>query len=156
MLNKIIEILNDYQAAHDRDIISLSDEQIAEIRAGITYLEELNNMGLVGVNDNLKKRVDVLQNAIIDSSSSVTSSDIRVTRKDFLEIYNKVMEGMAADCDNDIYEEGKYHNMIYGKDFTVHWNGIYCDCLDGCHPCNYLIPAIENIEVDADGEEVDL
>ena len=61
---------------------------------------------------------------------------------------------MFAEHDKDIYD-GKYHNMIEHKDFTVHWNGIYCDCLDCCHPSNYLIPAIKDIEEDAEGFEVE-
>ena len=153
MVNKIIETLKEYLASHDRDIITLSEESQAEIKAQIKYLECMKDFSYVAEIENLKTRIESLQDVIVGRTAP-SSSDQRVTRKDFVAIYEKVIKGLENENENDI-EDGACFNQIYGKDFTVHWNGIYCDCLDGCNPCNYLIPAIENIEEDSDGFEVE-
>lgn len=73
--------------------------------------------------------------------------DIKVTRTEFLRVYNKELNAMFDNEDSDC------DNNIYGKSITVHWNGIYCDCGDGATPSNYIIPAIE--ECDDELEEED-
>ena len=39
---------------------------------------------------------------------------------------------------------------IYGHDFTIHWNGIYCNVGDGATPANHIIPAIEDCSEELD------
>lgn len=147
MINKIIDTLNKYIAN------TSTEESKAEIQAQIKYLECMKNFSYVKEIENLKIRVETLQEVIVNRSLS-SSSDYRVSRKDFIEIYDKVTEGWNKEIDNNI-DNGPCENQIYGKDFTIHWNGIYCDCLDGCHPCNYLIPAIKDIDEDAEGFEIE-
>ena len=64
MIDKIIGTLNEYLAAHDRDIIALSDEQKAEIKAEIKYMECMKDFSYVAEIEELKTRVESLQNAI--------------------------------------------------------------------------------------------
>lgn len=153
MIDKVIGTLKEYLAAHDRDIIVLSDEQKAEIKAEITFMECMRESSYIEEVKNLKTRIDSLQNAIIDLVSPVPPAEKRVTRKDFLEIYNKCLSGMFEDQENGIWES-EHKKKIYGKDITVHWNGIYCDCYDGATPCNHIIPGIKSLDEELSGEEV--
>ena len=73
------------------------------------------------------------------------NNDVRVSRVDFLKIYDNALNEMfdaPEDEDND----------IYGYDITVHWHGIYCNCGDGAIPCNHIIPAIMNCNEEDDEE----
>ena len=59
--------------------------------------------------------------------------DKQVTMKEFLEIYNKAL------AEDDYYKSG-----IYGKDVTIHWNGIYCNVGDGATAYNHIICGLED------------
>ena len=93
------------------------------------------------------RRIELLQQAITDLLHKADHGphDVRVSKTDFLQMYQKALDYMWEQeeksedpCDGS--------NDIYGKNFTVHWNGIYCDCGDGAAPSNYIIPAIEGID----------
>ena len=75
--------------------------------------------------------------------------DKKVTRAEFLEIYKKALDEMFASDTDD--------NDIYGKEVTVHWNGIYCSVEDGATAYNTVISAIEDAmdELDAEPERLD-
>jgi len=73
--------------------------------------------------------------------------DKMVTRKDFLRAYRQELDAMWNDDNTDKYN-------IYGKDFTIHWNGIYCNVGDGATPSNYIIPAIQDCDEELDEEEI--
>ena len=71
--------------------------------------------------------------------------DVRVSRNDFVKIYNDAVNYMFDHPELD-------DNDVYGYDVTVHWHGIYCNCSDGATAANHIIPAIENCEEEI-GEE---
>lgn len=64
--------------------------------------------------------------------------DRQVSVEEFLRIYSEALSKHWNDMNNDDVE--KYG--IYGQDFTIHWNGIYCNVGDGATPANHIIPAI--------------
>ena len=68
--------------------------------------------------------------------------DRKVSMTEFLEIYNRALE------EEDLTESG-----IYGKDVTIHWNGIYCNVGDGATAYNYIISSIEDV-IEENGEEL--
>lgn len=69
--------------------------------------------------------------------------DIKVTRKEFVELYEKAVDCMFDNLDNGIEDDDK--NEIYGHDVTVHWHGLYCNCLDGAAVSNHIIPGIKGL-----------
>ena len=85
-----------------------------------------------------EKRINMLQEAILElSKTAAVHQDVRVSKKDFLDIYKKALDDMDEHLDED--------NDIYGHDFTVHWHGIYCNCGDGAIAYNYIVDAIEGL-----------
>ena len=90
--------------------------------------------------EDYEKRLEFLQEAVkqLTRTHTTSTADIRVSKKDFLAIYDKGLD----DKDND----------IYGHDITVHWHGIYCNCGDGAIPSNYIIPSIKDM-LDEDDDE---
>lgn len=64
----------------------------------------------------------------------------KVTREEFLRIYEEALDNMFSSDEDDAGE--KYG--IYGKDITIHWNGIYCSVSDGATAYNHIITAIED------------
>lgn len=91
---------------------------------------------------------EMLRKAILQLTSKITNSDVRVSRKDFVKIHTMTVEDMFDKVDNN--EED---NEIYGYPVTVHWHGIYCDCSDGATPSNLIIPAIEDCDDELCGME---
>ena len=71
--------------------------------------------------------------------------DKQVTMKEFLEIYNKAL------AEDDYYKSG-----IYGKDVTIHWNGIYCSVGDGATAYNEIISNIAAVIEENEPNELDL
>ena len=74
-------------------------------------------------------------------------ADRKVTRREFMKIYNRELEIM----DND--DDGVDKAKIYGYPITIHWNGIYCDCGDGATPYNNIISNIESCDSELDNED---
>ena len=93
----------------------------------------------------LTRRIELLQTAITEliHNTNHGSHDVRVSRTDFLEMYQKALDEFFDNMEKPNCDE--LPNDIYGKDFFVHWNGIYCNCGDGAAISNYLIPGIEGI-----------
>ena len=95
-----------------------------------------------------EKRLDLMQAAIKQlMKKDGTFEDVRVSKADFLAIYQKALKEMwdiMDKCEGDETPDD-ITNDICGHDFTVHWHGIYCNCGDGAAPSNYIIPGIEGI-----------
>lgn len=144
MINKIIKTLNGYVLLNNADV--LSEEQKAEVKAEIKYLSELDSI------DALRKRIDMLQDALIEAISPTPKKDLRVTRKDFIQMYDKCTSRMFDDFDKGI-EGGPNEKKIYNNDVTVHWNGIYCDCSDGAIAWNHIIEGVKGVDSE-EGDEL--
>ena len=98
-----------------------------------------------------EKRIELLQDAIKQlMKEDATPGDVRVGKIDFLAIYQKALDEMFDNMEKPNFDE--LPNDIYGYDITVHWHGIYCNCGDGAVVCNNLIPAIEDVLSEDDGE----
>ena len=98
-----------------------------------------------------EKRLELMQDAIKQlMKEGGTSEDVRVSKKDFLTIYNKALNEMFDLMEKPNFDEQP--NDIYGHDITVHWHGIYCNCGDGAVVCNNLIPGIEGVISEDDSE----
>lgn len=82
---------------------------------------------------------EMLRKALFKLTSKMEISDVRVSRQDFLKIYNDALDFMF---NHPELEE----NDIYGYEITVHWHGMYCSCSDGATPSNHLIPAIDDCD----------
>ena len=95
----------------------------------------------------LESRIKMLQKATMDllNSKGKSNKDIRVSKLDFLALYNDALNEMFDQPDED-------ENDIYGYDITIHWHGIYCNCGDGATAYNNIIPAIENVYNEDDEE----
>lgn len=91
----------------------------------------------------------MMRKAILELTSSREPQDVRVSRADFLKIYDDALQHMF-NMNEDFTPE---NNGIYGHNMTVHWHGIYCNCGDGATPSNYIILAIEGCDEEWDGEE---
>lgn len=101
--------------------------------------------------DTLKKRIELLQYALIEATTPLPQQDKRISRKDFIEIYGKCVVGMFEEDDKGI-ENGPYNGRIYGNDMTIHWNGMYCNCGSGAIIANEIIPGIREVEKDDEEE----
>ena len=97
-----------------------------------------------------EKRIELLRGALKQRmTEGATSEDVRVSRIDFLAIYNQALEEMFDIMENERTTDktpDDVPNDIYGYDITVHWHGIYCNCGDGATPSNIIIPAIEEVD----------
>ena len=92
-----------------------------------------------------EKRIELMQKAIIEltQKTATVPHDVRVSKTDFLEIYDKALDDFFDKMETPNGEE--LHNDIDGYDLTVHWHGIYCNCGNGATPSNNLIPGIEGV-----------
>lgn len=106
------------------------EEQLKEAKQKIEELEIANEM---------------LRKAIIKLTGKSRTSDVRVSRKDFLKMYDTAV--------NEFLENYHEDNDIDRYPVTVHWHGIYCDCSNGATPSNHLIPGILDCDDELDGEE---
>ena len=98
-----------------------------------------------------EKRIVILQSALLQATKGGTTVEgVKVTKTDFLEIYQKALNDMFNKEEKENFDP--YSTDIYGYDFTVHWHGIYCNCSDGAMPSNHIIPAIEGLN-DEDPDE---
>lgn len=139
MIDKIIETIKHY-GLQNNDI--LTEEQKIELKKQIEYLENIRSI------DTYKTRINLLQNALINKTSSNKTTDSRVSRSDYIEIYKKCTDRMFEETENQIYKD-----MLYNNATTIHWNGIYCDCSSGAQIYDYVIDCIENIDSELNGEE---
>ena len=87
----------------------------------------------------------MLRKAMLQLTSKENISDVRVSRQDFIKMYNSAIEFMFNNMETE-------DNDIYGHNVTVHWHGMYCDCSDGATPSNFIIPAIKDCDNEI-GEE---
>ena len=87
----------------------------------------------------------MLRKAMLQLTSKENISDVRVSRQDFIKMYNSAIEFMFNNTETE-------DNDIYGHNVTVHWHGMYCDCSDGATPSNFIIPAIKDCDNEI-GEE---
>lgn len=144
MIGKIIKSLEEYGLQNNEG--SLTAEQIAELKAQIGYLENMRSF------EELIKRIDMLQDALIEMGKTNEPKDMRVSRKDFVQIYNKCVSRMFDECDAQI-EQTPYENMIYSNPMTIHWKGMYCNLSSGACIANNIIPGIEGVDEDEEGSE---
>lgn len=100
----------------------------------------------------LTRRIELLQKALTEliHNDNHGCHDVRVSKADFLEMYQKALDEMFDNMEKPNCDE--LPNDIYGHDITVHWNGIYCNCGDGAVVSNNLIPGIEGV-LDEDDTE---
>ena len=114
--------------------------------------KELENL----INDSNKRIVELetrnkmLRAALMDliKEDSKDKKDVRVSKLDFLALYNDALNEMFDNSDED-------ENDIYGYDITIHWHGIYCNCGDGATAYNHIIPAIEGVYSEDDEEYIE-
>ena len=101
--------------------------------------------------DEYQRRIDLMQDAIKQlMKEGATSEDVRVSKADFVAIYNKALDDFF-----DIMEmpnSNELPNDIDGHDITVHWHGIYCNCSNGAIPTNYIVSAVEEMLGEDDSE----
>ena len=110
----------------ENGMVMMTEKELEEIKSKIVKEYE--------------KRIDFMHKAILElSKETEPHKDTRVTKTDFLAIYQKALDYMWDHAED---------NDIYGYDFTVHWHGIYCNCSDGATPSNYLIPGIEGCNLE--------
>ena len=112
--------------------------------------KELNEMyqNTMDMVKRYEKRLELMQTAIKQlMHDGVTSEDVRVSKIDFLAIYQKALDEMFDIMDKvtDERTPDDIPNDIYGHDITIHWHGIYCNCGDGATPTNYIISAVEEM-----------
>lgn len=77
------------------------------------------------------------------------TTDVRLSRNDFVKLHNYGVEQMDMVSENYTTE----NNLVYDNNVTVHWMGYYCDCLDGAQPANYIFPAIKDLDDEMGREE---
>ena len=73
------------------------------------------------------------------------NGDVKVTRREFLDIYDIALEMI----DSEFGERTE----IYGHNVEVHWHGIYCDCGDGATAYNYIVDEINGVIEELDDED---
>ena len=87
----------------------------------------------------------LISGTVEDYTDVETGIDRKVTRSEFMDEYDKALNEMLASDTDD--------NDIYGKDVTVHWNGIYCSVGDGATAYNTVIAAISDAMDELDEED---
>lgn len=129
-LDQVFDYSNDYVeiTIYQHEVC---EEELVAARNQIKELEVANKM---------------LRNAILQLTKNKRETvDVRVSRKDFLKLYETAIY--------ELHEFQYEDNDVYGYPVTVHWHGIYCDCSDGATPSNHIIPGILSCEEELDGEE---
>lgn len=95
----------------------------------------------------LKEENEQLKKLLLQMEKKTDTEDIKVTRKQFCD-FRDIAEQLMF---NGTEDEGERFGC-YGKDVTVHWNGMYCNCEDGAAPSNYIFPAILELDEECDDE----
>ena len=155
MIDKIIHTIKAFGLQNNEGF--LAAEEKAEMEAEITYLEKLKeymkgDFSYVNEIEDLKDRIDMLQDALIEATVPGQHKDQQVTRRYFMEMYNKCVARMFEEDEKGI-ENGPYDKKIYLNHMYVHWNGMYCDCSSGAIIANEMIPTIKSID-DEEGDGV--
>ena len=70
-----------------------------------------------------------------------------ITIREFIDLYNAEVEKMFDEMDS---EDKTAH--IYGYNITLEWNGYKVNLGDGAIPTNALIPALEEMDSEYEGE----
>ena len=131
MLNKIKETINAYLQTN-KEVLDV--KEIAELNAQLAYIESLKNDFYELTDRRIEKETEVAKRALFKVLSEKKTEDIKVSRQEFLDIYDLAMSGLGSDkCE------------LYGNEVTVHWHGIYCDCSDGAVAYNNIIAGIKNV-----------
>ena len=68
--------------------------------------------------------------------NKMKTKDVELKPELFVNMYNSVQ---ALD---------DFEKDIYGKDITVHWHGLYCNCSDGPEACDYIMDSLEQMVID--------
>jgi hypothetical protein len=118
----------------ENEMIMMTEKEYEEIKGNDSKVKELEVAN------------EMLRKALFKLTSKMETSDVRVSRKDFLKMYNEALDYMFNHDDEE--------NDIYGYEVTVHWHGMYCSCSDGATPSNCLIPAIEGCDEELDPFDV--
>lgn len=137
MRERIIKALKEYYEMCDIE----KKHELTSLMADINECDDLWD------SDELNMRIDMLQDAIVSLMAYGKGSQIRVPRKDFVQIHDKCVVKMD--------ENQKIADLLYGEkaSVTVQWNGLYCDCQDGATVSNYVFPAIHEMEEELGGDE---
>lgn len=137
MLDKIRKTIDAYLTTN-RDVLDI--KEIAELNAQLSYIDSLQNDFYEVIDREIEKKTNVAKKALFKVLSEKSTEDIKVSRSEFLDIYNLAMNDLGADmCE------------LYGHNITVHWHGIYCDCSDGAAAWNHIITNIRGI-IEEEGE----
>lgn len=96
----------------------------------------------------------VRENGMVMMSESeyeelIRNKDQKITRKEFIKLYNAAMEMIYF---YDGTDEKERFNHLYGYDVTVHWNGVCCNCSDGATAWNWIVSNIEGVDEELDDE----
>lgn len=126
------EFLSEYE-----NKVNKEEKEIIDYKSRVEALEKANEM---------------LRKVIFQLTSSREQQDVKVSRRDFLIIYQNALDEMfhLGEIGTDFTPD---NNAIYGHNVTVHWHGIYCDCGDGAIPANNIIDAVIDCDEELDGEE---
>lgn len=147
-----LSVSNIVELAHD---CQLYDEFEYELEEKEKQIDKLKKQ-IEELKADYEKRLDFMQTAILTlSKGDAATQDTRVSKADFLAIYqkalNKFFDIMDGEKETDKTPDD-VPNDIYGHDITIHWHGIYCNCGDGATPSNIIIPAIEDVLSEDDSE----
>lgn len=76
---------------------------------------------------------------------SKTAKTVKI--REFLDLYKKELDKLFSD-DSELSETAH----IYGYDITIHWNGYIVNIGDGAIPTQSLVPALEEMDEEYEGE----
>lgn len=107
----------------ENGMVMISEKEYKEMKLKLNELEYSNKL----------LRSAILQ---LTRKQKENYTDVKVSREDFIKIHQEALDIM---CSNENMESVD----VYGRDFTVHWHGIYCSCADGATPSNHIIPAVQ-------------
>ena len=95
----------------------------------------------------LKGNLAEAEKIIKSYTTVIDNKDKKVSRKNFLTLYDAEMIKLDLGNDLDGFTED---SAIYGKNVTVHWNGYYCNCGDGATAYNYIIEGVKGADDELD------
>ena len=139
MLRKILNTVDAYLMTN-KDV--LDPKEIAELDAQKGFLYSLiENANYLEERNKAEEKVVKLRRLLFKVMKEHESGDVKVTKREFLEVYGEAMNDLGSDeCE------------LYGNDVTVHWHGIYCNCGDGASAYNNIVSEIEGV-IDEDGDD---
>ena len=142
MLRKILNTVDAYLMTN-KDV--LDPKEIAELDAQKAFLYSLiENDNHLEEWNKAEEKAAKLKRLLFKVMKEHESGDVKVTRREFLEVYEEAMDDLASDeCE------------CYGNNVTVHWHGIYCDCSDGATAWNHIVSNIKSVNEELDDEDDD-